>query len=54
MYRNIPIRQICKSLGYELEGRVNEFMPSALRMYDTLYTAEHLEELKAWTLIHVL
>ena len=54
LYRNIPIRQICKGLGYELEGRVNEFMPSALRMYDTLYTAEHLEELKAWTLIHVL
>ena len=54
LYRNIPIRQICKGLGYELEGRVNEFMPSALRMYDTLYTAEHLEELKAWTLIHTV
>ena len=54
LYKNIPIRQIYKGLGFELEGRVNEYMPATFRTYDSLYTEEHLDELKAWALIHTL
>ena len=54
LYKNIPIAQIYKALGFELKEKVNEYMPSALRMYDSLYTEEHLEELKAWMLVHTV
>ena len=50
-YKNIPIRQIYTSLGYDLGDKVNEWMPAALRMYDSLYTEENLEDMKAWILV---
>lgn len=50
-YKNIPIRQIYAALGFDLGDKVNEWMPATLRMFDSLYTEEHLEELKAWILV---
>ena len=55
IYKNFPIIDIYKSLGFDLDGRVVcVMMPDVLECVDAMYNNEHLEEIKAWTLLHTL
>ena len=52
--KNLPLMDIYRSLGFELSGKINLWMPGTFDVYDSLYTEEHLEELKAWVLVWTL
>ena len=51
---NFPLRNLYRSLGIELEGLVSNAAPECLETLDSLYTNEHIEELKAWVLVWTL
>ena len=55
MYKNYPLCDIYKALGFDLDGRlVGIMMPSVIECLDAQYTDENLDMIKAWVLTHTL
>ena len=54
-FGNLPLCEIYKSLGYDLkDGPIRIMYPAMIKQFDKLYTQDNIEELKAWTLIHMI
>ena len=51
---NFPLLSLYRSLGIELKGKINLWAPASLEVLDSLYTDEHIEDLKAWVLVQTL
>ncbi len=55
MYKNYPLCEIYKALGFDLDGHlVGIMMPEVIGCIDAQYTDENLDKLKAWVLTHTV
>lgn len=55
MYKNFPLCDIYKALGFDLDGHlVGIMMPEVIGCIDAQYTDENLDKLKAWVLTHTV